>query len=112
MKKFIALMSVILIIFTLFATGLGADAKGKKDRLKKDKQKSEKIQQKEPEETPAVPVPFEGILSQSSYKISSIDTVLKRLSIWKAFQGLTSHDYHFPGCGLTEKFHIIRNAYQ
>ena len=75
MKKFIALMSVIMIIVTLFATGLSADAKGKKDRVKKDKQKAEKIQQKEPEETPAVPVPFEGILSQSSYKISSIDPV-------------------------------------
>lgn len=40
MKKFIALMSVIMIIVTLFATGLSADAKGKKDQGKKRQTKS------------------------------------------------------------------------
>lgn len=71
MKKIIALLSVLMFIFVLLSTGLTADAKNRKDKTKKEKQKTEIVQVKAEENV--VPVPFEGILSQASYKISAID---------------------------------------
>lgn len=79
MKKIIAKLSVILFIFVLLGAGLSTDAKSsKKDQKKADRQKIEKQKteiktEKNAEESTVPPVPFEGILSQSSFKISAID---------------------------------------
>ena len=78
MKKFFAKeLPVIFIIFVLLGAGTVSDAKiFKKDKQKNsakvEKPKTEKKQEIE-ELTP--PVPFEGILSQETYKISSINPV-------------------------------------
>lgn len=79
MKKIIAKLSVLLFIFVLLGAGLSTDAKSsKKDQKKADRQKIEKQKteiktEKNAEESTVPPVPFEGILSQSSFKISAID---------------------------------------
>lgn len=76
MKKIIAKLSVLLFIFVLLGAGLSSDAKNSKtDRSKKTvKHKIEKPKEEiKTEETLTPPVPFEGILSQSSFKISAID---------------------------------------
>lgn len=76
MKKIIAKLSVLLFIFVLLSAGLSSDAKNSKtDRSKKTvKHKIEKQKEEiKTEETLTPPVPFEGILSQSSFKISAID---------------------------------------
>lgn len=70
MKKFIAKVSVLLFIIVLMTSGLSADARSKKEKSKQEKPKTQTSAVKE--ECPVVPIP-EGILSQSSYKISSID---------------------------------------
>lgn len=79
MKKIIAKLSVLLFIFVLLGAGLSTDAKSSKkdpkkaDRQKIEKQKTEIKTEKNAEESTVPPVPFEGILSQSSFKISAID---------------------------------------
>lgn len=73
MKKFITKFSIVIIVISLFTIGLSADAKSKKKQQKKDKAKIEAAV-KQTQEPPAAVVPIpEGILSQSSYRISAID---------------------------------------
>ena len=43
---------------------------------------------------------------------NNICSVLKRKSVWKAFQGLTPHNNDFAGCFLTKHLHVSRDAYQ
>lgn len=73
MKKFITKFSIVMIVIALFTIGLSADAKSKKKQQKKDKAKIEAVVKQTPERPASVvPIP-EGILSQSSYRISAID---------------------------------------
>ena len=69
MKKTITKLSVLLIIFALFLTPLSADAWGNKDKNKDDKN-CEEVQN----DFGDVPIE-EGILSETSFKISSINPV-------------------------------------
>ncbi len=91
MKNFIAKLSVIMFVFVLFCSGLSADAQNNKktspkktSAIKNNKQikpaKTSDLQKtaqdsiaKQEESLNTVPVPYDGILSQSSYKINSID---------------------------------------
>lgn len=70
MKKFIAKVSVLMFIIVLMTSGLSADARSRKEKSKQEKPKTQTAAIKE--ECPVIPIP-EGILSQSSYKITSID---------------------------------------
>ncbi len=72
MKNFIAKLSVVLFIFALLNTGLCADAKkNQKDKIVPQTGKVETVE--EEKDANLVPVPYEGILSQSSFKINAID---------------------------------------
>ena len=81
MKKLTALLTIFLFTMFLFSTGTAANAKilGKNKQKPKDtKQKvipqpKQQVKETIPEEITTPPVPFEGILSQSSFKISAID---------------------------------------
>ena len=70
MKKFIAKVSVLMFIIVLITSGMSADARSRKEKSKQEKPKTQTAAIKE--ECPVIPIP-EGILSQSSYKITSID---------------------------------------
>ena len=78
MKKILIKLSVLTFIFVLLGAELPSYAKilKKDDKKPPEKQKVEtKNSDKKDEEALPPPVPFEGILSQSSYKISSINPV-------------------------------------
>ena len=59
-----------MFIIVLMTSGLSADARSRKEKSKQEKPKTQTAAIKE--ECPVIPIP-EGILSQSSYKITSID---------------------------------------
>ena len=74
MKKFSANLSILLCIFALLCNGLSADAgifkKAKKTPVKQNTQTKNDTKE---QEIISVPIPYEGILSQSSIKINSIN---------------------------------------
>ena len=75
MKKSLINLSVVFLIFALFLSGLSADAFGKKEKEKNknENQKTETVKTEEEDYgIPAIPIP-DGILSQSTYQISSIN---------------------------------------
>lgn len=59
-----------MFIIVLITSGMSADARSRKEKSKQEKPKTQTAAIKE--ECPVIPIP-EGILSQSSYKITSID---------------------------------------
>lgn len=76
MKKIIAMLSALMLIFVLCGAGLKVYAKNvKKPADKKaDTVKAEAVKaEAKCEDCTQPPIPFEGILSQSSYKINAID---------------------------------------
>ena len=81
MKNFLSKFSIVLIIACLLSNGLSAEA-GLWGKKRKEPQKEEKTTSnkqaltKQEEEVLSSPVPIpEGILSQSSYRISAIDPI-------------------------------------
>ena len=84
MKNFLTKFSIVVIIACLLSGGTGVEAKlwGKKpepkpaaNNIQKEKPKTEtKTEDAEEKFSTAVPIP-EGILSQSSFRISAIDPI-------------------------------------